>query len=177
MHITRWTLGTLIAAHTLAVASAAHAQVGANAASTAQGGGPTACSIIDAEELKRITGLEDVLKTGPVLTDPADLPKGRTECEYLGLTVSLSSGAGRESFERTRGIAAQGGTKVESVSGVGDEAFFWWDPKPGTMQQVGIAVRAGTRQLTVLDLASSDSIPVVKPRLLAVAKSLVPRLR
>ena len=174
----KWrTLGTLVTAQTLAVASTAVAQAGGNAASAAQSG-PTACSIIDAEALKRLTGLKDILKQGPVPTDPADLPKGRTECEYLGYTFSLSSlTKPREEFDRSRGIAATGGTKVESVSGVGDDAFYWWDPKPGTMQQVGIAVRSGNRQLTVLDLASSDSIAAVKPRLLTVAKSLAPKLR
>jgi hypothetical protein len=142
-----------------------------------QAGGPTACSIIDAEELKRLTGLRDVLKTGPQATDPSELPKGRSECEFLGLTFSVSSlGSPKASFDGTRANLAKDG-KVESVSGVGDDAFYWWDPKPGTLQQLGIAVRAGNRQLTVLDLTSSDSIAAVKPRLLAIAKVLAPKLR
>jgi hypothetical protein len=161
------TLGALVIAHALAVASPA----------SAQSAGPTACSIIDANELKRLTGAQDLLKKGPVPTDPSELPKGRSECEYLGLTVSLSSPIARESFDGTRGSLTKGGTKVEQISGVGDDAFYWWDPKPGTMRQVGIAVRSGTHQLTVLDLTSADSIAAVKPRLLAVAKSLVPKLR
>ena len=177
MRFTWRTLGTLVTAHTVAVATAAAAQSGGKTASAVQGAGPTACSMIDAEELKRLTGLTDLLKQGPVPTDPADLPKGRTECEYLGFTFSLSSVAGREAFDRSRTIVAKDGTKVESVSGVGDDAFYWWDARPGSMNQVGIAVRSGNRQLTVLDLASSDSIAAVKPRLLAVAKSLAPKLR
>src|SRR3954447_4735265 len=132
------TLGVLVIANTVAVASSAAGQSGANAASAAKSG-PTACSIIDAEELKRLTGQQDFLKKGPVSTDPSELPAGRTECEYLGYTFSLSSPTTRESFDRGRGIAAKGGTKVESVSGVGDDAFYWWDPSRGSMQQVGIA--------------------------------------
>jgi len=112
-----------------------------------------------------------------VPADPADLPKGRSECEYLGLTFSLSSLASADEFARRRAIEAKGGTKVESVTGVGDDAFYWWDPKPGSLNQVGIAVRTGNRQLTVLDLTSSDSVPSAKPPLLAIAKSLVPTLR
>lgn len=161
------TLGALIAAQLLAVSSAA----------VAQAGGPTACSIINAEELKRITGLKDILKTGPQPTDPSELPKGRSECEYLGLTFSVSSPTPKEYFDRTRASQAKGGMKVETAAGVGDDAFYWWDPKPGTMQQLGIAVRAGKWQLTVLDLTSSDSIATVKPRLLAIAKALAPKLR
>ena len=45
------------------------------------------------------------------------------------------------------------------------------------MRQLGIAVRSGTHQLTVLDLTSADSIAAVKPRLLAIAKALAPKLR
>ena len=127
--------------------------------------------------MKRLTGQQDFLKKGPVPTDPSELPAGRTECEYLGYTFSLSSPTTRESFDRGRGIAAKGGTKVESVSGVGDNAFYWWDPSRGSMQQVGIAVRSGNHQLTILDMASSDSIAVVKPRLLTAARSLVAKLR
>ena len=161
-------LGILMAVPMLAVVSTA----------AAQAGGPTACSIIDAEELKRITGLKDILKTGPQPTDPSELPKGRSECEYLGLTFSVSSLASPKAyFDGTRASLTKGGTKVESAPGVGDDAFYWWDPKPGPMRQLGIAVRAGNRQLTVLDLTSADSMATVKPRLLAIAKALTPKLR
>ena len=160
------TLGILVAAQMLIVASTALAQAG-----------PTACSIINAEEMKRITGLKDVLKTGPQATDPSELPKGRSECEYLGLTFSVSSPAPKPYFDGTRASQAKIGMKVETAAGVGDDAFYWWDPKPGPMRQLGIAVRISNRQLTVLDLTSSDSIAAVKPRLLAIAKALAPKLQ
>ena len=174
---TRMALGTLVVGvQGLGIVSTAAAQSRSNAASPPQGS-QTACSIIDPAELKRLTGLKDNLGRGPVPADPADLPKGRSECEYLGLTFSLSSLASADEFARHRDIEAKGGTKVESVAGVGDDAFYWWDPKPGSLNQVGIAVRAGNRQLTVLDLTPSDSVPSAKPPLLAIAKSLVPKLR
>lgn len=158
----------MLATHVLAFAAPA----------TAQAGGATACSIINAEEMKRITGLKDVLKTGPEPTDPSELPKGRSECEYLGLTFSLTSLATPKSyFDGTRASQAKGGMKVESAPGVGDDAFYWWDPKPGPMRQLGIAVRSGSHQLTVLDLVSADSIAAAKPRLLTIAKALAPKLR
>ena len=164
------TFGTLAVAQVLIL--------GWSGAARAQSGEPTACSIINTDEVKRVSGLKDILKLGPQLTDPADLPKGRSECEYLGLTFSLSSLAKpKEYFDQTRASQAKGGMKVESAPGVGDDAFYWWDPKPGTMLQLGIAVRAGNRQLTVLDLTSSDSIPAVKGRLLAIAKAVAPKLR
>jgi hypothetical protein len=170
-------LGALIVGlQGLGIGSMAAAQSGSTAASPAQGG-QTACSIIDAAELKRLTGLKDVLGKGPVPADPSELPKGRSECEYLGLTFSLSSPTSADAFARSRASQGTGKTKIESVAGVGDEAFYWWDSGPGSYNQVGIAVRAGSRQLTVLDLTSSDSLASVKPRLLTIAKSIVPKLR
>ena len=174
---TRMALGALIiGVQGLGIVSTAGAQSGGKGASPAQSG-QTACSIIDAAELKRLTGLKDHLGRGPVPTDPSELPKRRSECEYLGLTFSLSSLASADAFARARAIQGTGGTKIESVAGVGDDAFYWWDSGPGSSNQVGIAVRAGNRQLTVLDLTSSDSVASAKPRLLAIAKSLAPKLR
>ena len=42
-------------------------------------------SIFDAEELKRLTSLKDVLPQGPVAANPSEVPKRVTECEYLAL--------------------------------------------------------------------------------------------
>ena len=174
---TRMTLGAVIVGvQGLGIASMAGAQSGSKAPAPAQRG-QTACSIIDAAELKRLTGLKDNLGRGPVPTDPADLPKGRSECEYLGLTFSLSSPTSTDAFARARAIQGTGKTKVESVAGVGDEAFYWWDSGSGSYNQVGIAVRAGSQQLTVLDMTSSDLVASAKARLLTIAKSLVSKLR
>ena len=108
------TLGTLVAAQMFAIVTSA----------AAQAGGPTACSIINADEMKRITGLKDVLKTGPQATDPSELPNGRSECEYLGLTFSVTSPMAKAYFDGTRASQAKGGMKVESAPGVGDDAFY-----------------------------------------------------
>ena len=105
------------------------------------------------------------------------LPSRAIEKSQSPSYSSLSSPVSTDEFARTRASQAKGGTKAETAAGVGDDAFYWWDPKPGSLNQVGIAVRAGNRQLTVLDMTSSDSIASTKPRLLAVAKSLVPKLR
>lgn len=142
-----------------------------------QAAGPTACSIINAEELKRLTGLRDVLRQGPVAADPSEVPKGITECEYLGLSFSLTTRMTREWFEGTRQNQIKHGTKVEPVSGLGDEAFYWWDPRPGAYRQVGIALRLGSYRLAIMDLASSDSIQAAKATVLKAAQHTAPKLR
>ena len=142
-----------------------------------QASSPTACSIIDAEQLKRLTGRTDVLKRGPMKGDPSSPAEGRTECGYLGFHFELNIPAKREWFDETRSFLVKRGTKVQLVSGVGDGAFYWWDPRPGDTRPVGIVLRAGTSGLTIFDMTSSDSVEVVKPELLTVAKAIVPKLR
>jgi hypothetical protein len=143
----------------------------------AQAAGPTACSIINADELKQLTGLRDALRRGPVAADPSELPKGITECEYLGLSFSLTTRMTREWFDRTRQDQIKQGTKVEPVPGVGDEAYYWWDPRPGTYRQVGISIRAGSYRLAIIDMASSDSIQAAKATVLKAARHTAPKLR
>jgi hypothetical protein len=143
---------------------------------TAQSG-PTACSIIDAEGLKQLTGLRDVLRRGPVAADPSEVPKGVSECEYLGLSFSLTEGMTAPFFDRSRQDQVKQGTKIEPVSGVGDEAYYWWVPRPGSYRQAGIVFRMGSRRLVVMDLVSSDSIQAAKQTLLKVAKHVEPKLR
>ena len=101
-------LGVLIVGvHGLGIGSVAPAQSARKPEPLAQGG-VTACSIIDPAALKRLTGLKDILGRGPVPTDPSELPKGRSECEYLGLTFSLSSLASTDAFARARAIQGRG---------------------------------------------------------------------
>ena len=166
-HVLRYALGAVV----VALVSTAPATI------AAQAGAPTACSILDAEELKRLTGLTDILRRGPVPADPSELPKGVTECEYLGLSFSLTSGMTREWFDRTRQGQVKQGTKIEAVSGLGDEAYYWWDPRPGSYRQAGIAFRSGSHRLAIMDLVSSDSVRAAQQTLLKVAKYVAPKLR
>jgi hypothetical protein len=173
----RKTLGILMTAQAIIAVSTAGAQSGAKAAPAAQGGGPTACSIINADELKRLTGLKDWLGKGPVPADPSEVPKGVSECEYLGLSFSLTSSMTPKWFDDTRNNQVKSGTKTQPLTGVGDDAYYWWDPKPGSLRQVGIAFRAGSHRLVIMDITSSDSIEVSKPVLLTAAKATAPKLR
>ena len=176
MHPThRSTLGITAVVLTAASLATAPAPLGARAAA-AQGTTPTACSLVDAAELMRITGRKDVLKQGPVPSEPGDTPKGITECEFLGFSLSLTEGMTPQWFERSRADQRKTIT-TEPVTGVGEEAYYWWDPRPGTYRQVGIALRKGTSRLVVMDLAPSDSIEALKPVLLSVAKSAAAKMR
>jgi hypothetical protein len=142
-----------------------------------QVGDRTACSVIDAEELQRLTGRKDVLKRGPRRGTPPEPAEGRTSCSYLGFIFELDAPAKRGSFDETRSTLTKMGTKTQAVSGVGDGAYYWWDPTPGDTRPVGIMLRVGTSGMMIMDMTSPDSIELLKPQLLAVAKAIVPKLR
>ena len=137
----------------------------------------TACSLVDAAEMKRLTGRQDFLKRGPMVDEPSTPAPERSACSYLGFTFELVSPAKPELFARERTFVEKGGAKTQPVSGVGDQAFYWWSPKPGSSRPVGIILRAKTGQLMIMDMTTSDSIEIVKPQLLAVAKAVAPKLK
>ena len=137
----------------------------------------TACSLVDAAELSRLTGRKDFLKRGPIVDEPSIPAPERSACTYVGFIFELVSPAKAEQFARDRTMVEKGGAKTQPVSGVGERAFYWWSPKPGDSRPVGIILRAKSGQLMIMDMTTSDSIEIVKPQLLAVAKALAPKMK
>jgi hypothetical protein len=171
------TLGIAGALHAFGVPCDMSAQSRGQPAAATQGTSPTACSILDVAELKRITGRTDILRRGPVPSDPSETPQGVSECEFLGFSFSLASPATKQWFDATRADQVKQGTRVQPVSGLGDDAYYWWDPRPGVHRQVGIAFRTATSRLVIMDLVPADSVEAVKPVLLTVAKAVAGRMR
>lgn len=172
----RHSLGLLIVAPSLAVLSTTAAPTMRVTERPEQARPLTACSVIDAEQLKQVTRRQDPMKRGPRNDDPETPAPGRTGCVYLGFIFELNAPAKPEWFDETRSFLGKR-AKIQPVSGVGDAAFYWWDPRAGSARPVGIVLRTATNGLLIMDMTSSDSIEVVKPELLAVAKAIVPRLR
>lgn len=170
----------------LVMAAAVQASAALSAATAQAGGQPPgksgqvaaadACSLLSAAEMKQITGRENPLNLPPSRADPADLPKGVSECSYLGIDLSLTSQMTREWFDATRKDQVKSGEKVTPVSGVGDEAYFWERPG-GSDSQVGIAMRVGQQRLAMQDMVRPDSVESVKPILLALAKAAAAKMR
>ena len=168
--VTRITLGVLVAIHATAPVSTARAQGGKAAVSGA--GGPTACSVLTPEEIVRITKRANPLNLKP---EEDTVGTTTTECHFLSLDVQLVRGETHESFESTRKQQVKYGYKVEPVSGVGDEAFFW--ERPGRAEGlVAIVFRVGQTRLGIQDRVPPDSMAVVKPALLSLAKAAATKL-
>jgi hypothetical protein len=141
--------------------------------------GPNACALFDAAELQKITGRKDFLGKGPRPSAPSELPKHMSECDFLEMSFTLNTTMTPEWFARKRqqSEATPDRWKVQSISGLGDEGYYLWDPRPGPYRTVGVVFRLGSKELAIGDMVPSDSVDVMKPTLLSIAKQAVPRLK
>ena len=82
-------------------------------------------------------------------------------------------------FARNRKISedSPASWKVQSVSGLGDEAYYTWDMKPGPDRNVGLVLLAGSKQLAMGQFAASDSTESSKSMLMQVARLLWPNVK
>ena len=137
----------------------------------------TACSLVDDKQVRQITGFTDVVGRGPIASAPDELPAGTSGCDYVTIQFLLKPGISPKDFESLRASQVRAGYKVEPVSGLGDVAFAWWNQKPGSYRQVGVAYRRGKNQVVVSHVTKSDSIEIMKPRLVAIAKTTLSRVQ
>ena len=152
----------------------------AASASDAQAADPHACTYFQASDLLKITGRKDVLGEGPQASKPGETAAGTTECDFLSISMTVTSNMTPAWFARDKTMLEKSPDrwKVESVSGLGDEAYYMWDPRPGSNRNVGIVYRAGGKRVSVGELAeSSDSIASAKPMLMQIAKLALPKLK
>lgn len=164
--------------YTLGIAIVVHLGVAVPPAA-GQGASPHACSLITAGEMQRLTGRKDFVGLTPRASSPSELPAHMSECAFLDMSLTLTSTMTPEWFARNRqqSQARPDRWKVQSISGLGDEGYYLWDPRPGSDRSVGIVFRVGNKQLAIGDLVPSDSIDVMKSRLLSIAKLTIPRMK
>jgi hypothetical protein len=167
-----------LVSYTLGIAVAVHMTVALHTVS-GQASTPNACALIDAAELKRLTGGKDVLGSGPEVSSPGQLPKNMSQCTYLSYTFALTTAMTPEQFARTRDqqAARTAKWKVQSVSGLGDEAYYLWDFRPGSYRSVGIVFRTAGQQMALGTMTSSDSVEAMKKTVLSVAKAVAGKMR
>jgi hypothetical protein len=144
----------------------------------AQAAKPTACAFVDTAALLRLTGKQDLFG-GPQAMPRDEVPPSHASgCHYLGVMFFLDTAITPESFARVRrGLEARGFFKVQSISGVGDEAYYMWDPKPGNFNAAGVVFRSGSQRVTIAENTPSDSVETMKRLLLEIAKTAAPRAK
>jgi len=167
--VTRYTLGFAMIARVAMVPPTAAAQAAY----------PHMCTLIDAAELQQLTGRKDILGKGPQASSPSDLPKYMSECDFLEMSFTLTTTMTPEWFARNRqqSEARPDRWKVQSTSGLGDEGYYLWDPRPGQYRSVGVVFRVASKQVAIGSMVPSDSIEAMKPTLLTIAKQVIPRMK
>jgi hypothetical protein len=142
-----------------------------------QSADPHACSYVQASDWLRITGRKDFLGRGPQASKPGETAAGTTECGFLTISLTVTSNMTPAWFARDRTSLEKTPDKwkVESVSGLGDEAYWMWDPRPGSNRNVGLVIRAAGKRVTVGEL--SDSVASSKPMLMQIAKLALPKVK
>src|SRR5688572_29915796 len=135
---------------------------------SAQGAKPDACQYMDAAQMLQLTGRKDDLGRGPQKQDPSEIPNNTSGCHFLGVLLVLDTPFSAERFARARAsIEKTSSYKSQSVSGVGDEAYVTWDPRPGSLRSVHLSFRSGNKRISMEDLVPPDSIETVKKWLIA----------
>jgi len=133
-----------------------------------------ACSLFTEAEIAQITGRAAAVKFP---ADTSALPSGHTECHWVNLGAALTPNVTQQRFGTTRKQQETAkNTTIESVSGVGDEAYFW-ERRAGGDQYVGIVFRVGQYQLALSDMLPADSVAWLKPKLVELAKFAAPKLK
>jgi hypothetical protein len=143
-------------------------------ATTGASGVVHACSLFTDADIARITGRRTPIKFP---ADTSTLPSGHTECHWVNLGAALTPKVTPQGFAATRKQQESAkNTTIESVSGAGDEAYFW-ERRAGGDQYVGIVFRVGQYQLALSDMLPPDSVAWLKPKLVELAKFATPKLK
>jgi hypothetical protein len=87
-------------------------------------------------------------------------------CSLIGgtggsISITLSPSSSKKNLDDLRALLVDQGEKVEPVSGVGDEAFYWGDR---------IHVRVGSQLLVIFNGDSSQPSAKVRAEILALAR-------
>ena len=165
--------------HVLGIVAAVHVTVGLPAAAGQAAARDAACALIDTAEVMRLTGRKPYDGKGPKANDAGDLPTTDRGCHFVDVQFVLTTPTTRESFASTRKVyeAAGAPRKLQSVSGLGDEAYLMWDSSPGNYRSVLVVFRSGNKKVAIENQVRSDSVEATKKALLAIAKNVVPRLK
>ena len=181
----------------LVLATALHAGVTVGTAGMAGGvqrGGAQnpACALFTAAEIRTITGFSGYENPSPG-DDPGQGAGGGASCQYSKPVFPRVDASGKavptgkgpmlsivlidgKVYTRTAKLAP--GCTRESVSGVGDEAYFAVCASSREMRTAPLYVKAGSKDLIVqLDIEPPDTEAALRPKVIAVAKAAAAKLR
>ena len=135
----------------------------------AQAGQPArvaACKLLSKEEVKKILPWQAMFDQMPIEEDP--IGTTGSSCNYPSTTIQILAYTPRF-FEQARKLG-----KLEPVAGVGDEAYFFADPRG----YADLYAKAGNRIVTVqANPGPKEKVEALKPGVITLAKALIAKLR
>lgn len=135
----------------------------------AQGGPPArvaACKLLPKEEVKKLLPWEAMFDQMPIEEDP--IGATGSSCNYPSATIQVLAYTPRF-FDGVRKLG-----RLEPVAGVGDEAYFFANPRG----YAELYARAGNRIVTVqANEGPKQKIEALKPGVITLAKALIAKLR
>jgi hypothetical protein len=149
-------------------------------------GAPTpACAVLSLTEIKTITGIQ-----GYVDASAGDAPGqgagGGSSCQYSGAffastkapMVSLVLIPDKNWTATARTFKLAQGCNRETVSGVGDDAFFEVCPESKPIRSAPLYVKAGSKDLIIqVDIEAPATEATVRNIVIAIAKAAVAKVR
>jgi hypothetical protein len=144
----------------------------------AQGQNP-ACALLTTAEVRTVTGFAGYGNPSPG-DPPGQGAGGGASCQY-----EATSGKGPllsivliEGKNYTQTVPIGRGCNKETAAGVGDQAFFEVCPAARRFRTPPLYVKAGTRDLIVqMDIKTPDTDTTIRPKVIAVAKAAVAKLK
>jgi hypothetical protein len=156
----------------------------AGAPLAAQGAPTPACAALSVAEVRRITGQANY----PDFADgdpPGQGAGGGSSCQYGGPSMVGKSTPmlsfvlipGKNWTQVLLKSPPRPGCKRESLTGVGDVAFFEVCADPGIRRSSPLYVKVGTQDIILqLDLQAAATDASVRPTLIALAKAVASKL-
>lgn len=124
------------------------------------------CSLVPKEEVKKHLPWNDALDSMPIVEEP--IGANGSSCEYPTVGVQVLA------FNQAFLDAARQSAPLETISGVGDEAYF----RNNQNRYAELFVKLGPRLLTLQASAEgAGKMETVKPRIIDLAKVYVAKLR
>ena len=134
-----------------------------------------ACALLTKDEVAKLTGQ-------PAYTDPAgtQLVNDGSACDYSSANVTLFSGPkSDENYDKLVKNFKKDNSARQAVAGIGDSAYLWF-PKARDKYEGNYAVlvvhQAAHTVALALEAQGSESPPSLQPKLVAMAKTALPRL-
>jgi hypothetical protein len=125
-----------------------------------------ACKLLSKEEVRKILPWEAMFDQMQIEEEP--IGTTGSSCNYPSATIQVLAYTPRF-FEQARKLG-----KLEPVAGVGDEAYFFADPRG----YADLYAKAGNRIVTVQATPGpKEKVEALKPRVITLARALIGKLR